>query len=147
MPPTALTVTVSYRLGLGCTLQGRQYILTPRMDKFVCRLAGSDASESVPPTARRLHATAEDRRGTRSPVPKQYGGLPTLDGFQFDSAIEFEGKAAEKWTYTHTVRFFAPTIRTLSARSAEQCSVDLLWPALVAFSTSGHASSQVLVGA
>lgn len=112
-------------------LQGKQYIQTPRMDKFVCRLAGAEAegvgaSADAEPAAsgstRRLLAESdapERPRGTSSydaalhalkhdqaqrgagkgPKPKQYGGLPTLDGFTFEKDVDFNNIKAEKWTY------------------------------------------------
>ena len=106
-------------------MQGKQYIQTPRIDKFVCRLAGAE-SEEPPATAptssstaidgsRRLLADSEaagaeaalstlqrhqaQRAAGKGPQPKQFGGLPTLEGFTFEEHVTFNGIAAEKWTY------------------------------------------------
>ena len=70
-------------------VQDKQYILTPRLDKTICRMADPEQSAS-----HGMH---------NSPVPKQFGGLPTLDGFHFHSAVMVKGQAAEKWKYKHQV--------------------------------------------
>jgi hypothetical protein len=72
-----------------CFLQGMQYIQTPRLDQFICRLAD------------------DEEAANRGPTPKQFGGLPTLDGFKFHSKLMFRGEKAEKWTYKHKARCYA----------------------------------------
>jgi hypothetical protein len=73
----------------GVRLQGKQYILTPRLNETICRMADAEASSSQATRA--------------SPVPKQYGALPSLDGFHFHKYVMVKGQPAEEWKYKHQV--------------------------------------------
>jgi hypothetical protein len=97
-------------------LQGKQYLLTPRLSDTVCRLAGeysaagatNASTHSLP--GRKLLAPHEKLEAQKlggwrgGPEPKQYGGLPTLDGFHFHKSVMVKGQAAEEWKYKHQVR-------------------------------------------
>jgi hypothetical protein len=89
---------------------------------MICRLAEASSSVEGPDVRtvtdalhprRRLAAEQRDTSNSllfgisgreNDPKPKQYGGLPTLDGFKFDGDIKFKGEKAEMWTYTLKVR-------------------------------------------
>ena len=101
-------------------MQGKQFILTPRLNETVCRLADAEANAHLHHAApgRRSAGDAADQRPDpltamraawghtqrTSPVPKQYGGLPTLDGFTFHNSEMVRGQPAEEWRYTHQVQ-------------------------------------------
>ena len=111
-------------------MQDQQYILTPRMNEFICRVAGSFLDSPIFPTdtstanssARNTQQASrkqlmgpgqgnerrrEKGQGGHNPEPKQFGGLPTLDGFHFHKSVMIKGQPAEEWKYKHEVRTFA----------------------------------------
>ena len=64
-------------------------MITPRIDKWVCRINGD-----LPGNA----AT-----GSRAPRLLT-GGLPSLDNWEYAGDVVYNGLAAAKWTHVHRVR-------------------------------------------